>query len=210
MSSSDSWRFDGPERPVQEAGGSALRVTGPPLPQAPEGRMQPPAAQEQRRFTEDSRPRRAPESAVAGVAGVMQKLATLGRTVLPLLPHLLPMDRKVGVAVSAVSNMVATRQQPASAAPSAAPRSHPLEESLSELQSGHSELRDQLEAQSASLKQLEKEMSTVRETAERQAAEHEELVASWKALQKKALVFGIVVSVLLVVSIACNVFLLLR
>ncbi len=210
MSSSESWRFNGPERRVDEADGPALRATSSPLPRAPEGRIQPPVVPEPRRLTGESRPVRAQESPVVGIAGVMQKLATLGRTVLPLLPHVLPMDRKVGVAVSAVSNMVAARPQPAGAPPPAAPSSNPLEESLSELRSGHSELRDQLDAQSTSLKQLEKEMSTVRETAERQSAEHEELVESWESLKKKTLLFGIVVSVLLVASIACNVFLFLR
>ena len=210
MSSSESWRFRGPERPVQDEDGPALRTTSSPFPRGPESQIQPPVVQDRRRYVEDSRPTRAPESPVAGIAGVMQKLATLGRTVLPLLPHLLPMDRRVGAAVSAVSGLVAARSQPSSAPPPVAPGPGPLEQSVSELHTKHGELRDQLTAQSAQLMQLEKELRTVREAAERQMTEHEELVASWKAFRKRALLFGIAGAVLLAASIACSVILLLR
>ena len=73
-----------------------------------------------------------------------------------------------------------------------------------------SALRDQLAEQNTSLKRVEDQLEMVREATDRNTLEQQELLEDLKTFSNKAVVFAVIASVLLGVSIVFNVILFLH
>lgn len=207
MSSSDISRFGEPDNPAEGVRQQGPRNAGSPLPRGPEGRIEPPASGDPRRTPGGGGPRRPSSGGMDGFASVLQRVVTVARAALPLLPHLLP-DPRARAAASAVTGALGPRPQPVSAPPVV--KQSQVEESLIELRSQQSALQNQMAEQNTSLKRVEDRLDKVREATDRNTLEQQELLDELKKFSKKALIFAIAVSVLLAASIVCNVILFLR
>ena len=131
-----------------------------------------------------------------------QRTVSAIRTVLPALQKLLPLLD--GNVASAVGNLLAPRPQ-ASPLDTAS-----IEYGLGRLRSEQVELHSVVEQQSAALKRLDSQLTTVKETSERTVQEQRELSAEVEKLRTKVTAFSWIGLFLLVVSIVLNVLLLVR
>lgn len=148
---------------------------------------------------------------------LLKRLATVGRAALPIVPHVLPKEGRIGAtvsAVTAVSSALASRAaQQATAAQSALGASKslaPAGEDLDGLRAAQKELRDKVAGQSAILERVQDQVDMLCEAANRVESEQRDLVAELKFFSKWALVFAVGVSVLLMATVAFEVVLLLR
>jgi hypothetical protein len=126
------------------------------------------------------------------------------RMVLPVVQKVLPLLD--GNIASAVSNILGTRPQGQAQSANLAP----VENALSGLQAEQRELRSQVAAQNASLKQVADQLTMVKEATDRNTLEQQELMDDLAGIRRKVKVFAWAGLSLLVLSIAVNVFLFLH
>jgi len=124
------------------------------------------------------------------------------RAAWPFVQKILPLLD--GQVVTAISNLIA-------------PHPHqpqvnlaPLERNLTELQTRHIELHDQVAEQNVALKRVEDRLENVREATDRNTLEQQELMEDLKKVGRKANVIAIFALLLLAASIAVNVVLYLH
>lgn len=149
---------------------------------------------------------------------LLKRLATVGRAALPIVPHVLPREGRIGATVSAVtavsSALAARAAQQTSAEPSAPVASKtdlvPLGDNIDVLRAAQKELRDKVADQTAVLERVQDQVDILCEASNRMEREQRDLVAELKFFSKWALVFAVAVSVLLMASVAFEVVLILR
>jgi hypothetical protein len=134
-------------------------------------------------------------------------LESLGK-LKPLLPILSGGLRMVDHgAVQALSHVIGMAAG-AGAASSAAQKEH--DQALAEIQSTHRELHLQVQDQTVEMQRIEDQLLLLRQTAERNAAEHTELVKNVTALSKLVRATGAGLAILLVILITLIILLLAR
>jgi hypothetical protein len=128
------------------------------------------------------------------------------RAALPLVQRLLPLLD--GNIATALVNLFTPHPHPAPPPPKV--DLVPLETSLTELQTQHRSLRDQVTEQSASLKRVEDQLEMVREATDRNTLEQQELLEDLKTFSNKAKVVAVLTVSLLAISLLVNVVLLVH
>jgi hypothetical protein len=181
------------------------RVLGAPLPMGsgrlPAGRPAPGIR------VQSSPPGRAlPASTSPEEPSGMQRAMNAFRAVMPVVQRLLPLLE--GNVLTAISNVLTPRPQ----APPPAPKVDlaPLESSLTELQTQHRGLRDQVVEQNATLKRVEDQLEFVREATDRNTLEQQELLEDLKLFSRKVKIFAAIGIGMLVIGIVLNLLLFLH
>lgn len=197
----------GPEELQPRAVGSPL-PTGPGInPQLPQSQPDP------RRLTSVPPPGRAlanpaPQPPPAPVS-TLQRALSMIRVALPVVQRILPLlDGNIG---TTLSNILSPPPPPTPPAPPAQIVDlAPLEIGLSELQTQHNELRDQLSEQNSSLKRVEDHLELVREATDRNTLEQQELLEDLKSVGSKVNMVAIVAIGLLGILVLLNLALFLH
>lgn len=126
------------------------------------------------------------------------------RIAVPFVQRLLPLlNGKIG---TAVSNLLVPPPQPAPPPVNLAP----IGDGLTDLQTQHKELRDQVAEQSESLKRMAEQLEALREAANRNTTAQQELRDDLEATARRFGVFAICALALLTVSVVLNVVMFLR
>jgi len=136
----------------------------------------------------------------------MQRTVQTIRSALPLLQKLLPLLD--GNVLATLMALMAPSSQP-----QALPKPvdlKPVEGGLAELKTQQQELRGQVQAQETAMKKLAEQLETVREAAERNTREQDDLIDELRANSRKTNVVAFLAFVLLAASIAMNVVLYLE
>jgi len=136
----------------------------------------------------------------------MQRAMGLLRSAMPLVQRLLPLLD--GNVVSALSNLL--NPHPQSHPPSPPVDLVPLEDSISELQLQHGQLREQVMEQNSTLKRVEDQLEMVREATDRNTLEQQELIEDLRAVGNKVTTFALFALGLLAASVLLNVILYLH
>ncbi len=136
----------------------------------------------------------------------MQRAMNAVRAVMPVVQRLLPLLE--GNVLTAISNVLTPRPQ----APPPTPKIDlaPLENSLTELQTQHRGLRDQVIEQNATLKRVEDQLEFVREATDRNTLEQQELLEDLKLFSRKVKIFAAIGIGMLVIGIVLNLLLFLH
>jgi hypothetical protein len=189
------------------------RTVGSPLPTGDAGRAQHPYGQsDSRRLAAVPPPGRALTSQSsapppAGQRTGLQRAVGALRTALPYVQRILPLlDGNIG---TAVSNILNPRPHPAPPPPPPVNLA-PIEKGLTELQTQHRELRDQVVEQNASLKRVEDHLEMVREATDRNTLEQQELLEDLKSVGNKVNIVAVIALGLLGISILLNLVLYLH
>jgi hypothetical protein len=156
----------------------------------------------------------------------LDRLMSVGRAALPVVPHVLPMEGKIGATVAAataLSNVLVSRPQPAppppperlpappvAVAPTPTIDTKAVEDKLTGMETAHRELTKKVIDQNASLERVEEHIQLVQEIFERERLDLQDLLRQMKLFSKWALVFAVAVAMLLAASVGFNVVLLLR
>lgn len=125
------------------------------------------------------------------------------RMALPFVQKVLPLLD--GQIIATLANLLAPRPAP----PSPPVNLAPLEGGVTELQTQHRKLREQIAEQNTSLKKVEDRLEMVREATDRNTLEQQELLDDLKAVRGKVTLFAVIALVLLIASVAMNVVLFL-
>ena len=189
------------------------RTVGSPLPMGDAGRTQHPHGQsDSRRLSAVPPAGRALTSQSsaplpAGPRTGLQRAVGALRTALPYVQRILPLlDGNIG---TAVSNILNPRPLPTPPPPPPVNLA-PIEKGLTELQTQHRELRDQVVEQNASLKRVEDHLEMVREATDRNTLEQQELLEDLKSVGNKVNVVAVIALGLLGISILLNLVLYLH
>jgi hypothetical protein len=144
----------------------------------------------------------APERPAAS-ASTLQRAVNVIRVALPFVQRILPLlDGNIG---TTISNILTPPPPPAPPPPPPQVIDlAPIEIGLSELQTQHSELRDQVAEQNSSLKRVEDHLELVREATDRNTLEQQELLEDLKSVGSKVNVFAIVAIGLLGILVLLN------
>jgi hypothetical protein len=136
----------------------------------------------------------------------VQRAMNAFRTVMPVVQRLLPLLE--GNVLTAISNVLTPRPQ----APPPPPKVDlaPLESSLTELQTQHRGLRDQVIEQNATLKRVEDHLEMVREATDRNTLEQQELLEDLKLFSSKVKVIAAIGIGVLIVGFVLNLLLFLH
>jgi hypothetical protein len=136
----------------------------------------------------------------------MQRAMNAFRAVMPVVQRLLPLLE--GNVITAISNVLAPRPQ----APPPTPKVDlaPLESGLTELQTQHRGLRDQVVEQNATLKRVEDQLEMVRNATDRNTLEQQELLEDLKLFSGKVKIFAAIGIGMLVIGIVLNLLLFLH
>ena len=194
MGESEEIGLNDRDRVIQNAADSPPRMVDSRLPEG-----------EARRFATVERPGRtlagpAPASHAEEPSNMQRAVSAL-RFAIPIVQRVLPLlDRRIG---AAVSSLLAPHPHPAPMPPPAVNLA-PIGDGLADLQTQHQELRSQVSEQNASLERIERQLEMVRETADRNALEQQELLEGLRSLGKKVRVVTIVALALLAVSVLAN------
>ncbi len=123
-----------------------------------------------------------------------QRAVNILRSALPFVQRLLPLlDGNIG---TTLSNVISPRPQPSATPSPAKPDLAPIEEGLTKLRSQQNTLHMQVAEQNASLKRVEDQLEMVRESADRNRLEQQELFEDLKAFGKTVRMIAIVALVL--------------
>ncbi len=136
----------------------------------------------------------------------MQRAMNAVRMAIPLVQRILPLLD--GNIATAVANLLAPRQH--LQAPPPKVDLAPLENSLTELQAQHRDLREQVMEQNTSLKRVEDQLQMVREATDRNTLEQQELLEDLKLFSNKVKVVAVVGIGLLAVGFLLNLILFLH
>ncbi len=186
------------------------RVIGAPLPMGsgrlPAGRPGPGSAVQTNPPGRALPGKTSPASTNAEEPSGMQRAMNAVRAVMPAVQRLLPLLE--GNVLTAISNVLTPRPQ----APPPAPKVDlaPLESSLTELQTQHRGLRDQVIEQNATLKRVEDQLEFVREATDRNTLEQQELLEDLKLFSRKVKIFAAIGIGMLVIGIVLNLLLFLH
>jgi hypothetical protein len=147
-----------------------------------------------------------PGSTSAEEPSGVQRAMNAVRAVMPVVQRLLPLLE--GNVLTAISNVLTPRPQ----APPPAPKIDlaPIENSLTELQTQHRGLRDQVIEQNATLKRVEDRLELVREATDRNTLEQQELLEDLKLFSRKVKIFVAIGIGMLVIGIVLNLLLFLH
>jgi hypothetical protein len=141
-------------------------------------------------------------------AGV-RRAVSLVSSALPLVERILPLFE--GNFREALSNLLTPPPPPAPAAPPAPPVDlAPIEDSLAQHKTLHSELRDQVIEQIASLASVEDRLEMVREATDRNTRQQQELIEDLRDFGKKINFVAMTTLGLLAISVGTSVALLLK
>jgi hypothetical protein len=149
----------------------------------------------------------ASSSAQVDVASAIQRAIGALRAAFPYVQKVLPLLE--GNILSAVSNLMTPHPQPPPPPPPPV-NLVPIERGLAELQTQHTELRDQVAEQNSSLKRVEDQLEMVREATDRNTLEQQELIEDLKGVGNKVKLFSLIALGLLAVSVVINVVLYLH
>ena len=184
------------------------RAVGSPLPTGPASNAQLPQSQpDPRRLTSVPPPGRtlanpAPERSAASNS-TLQRAVNVIRVALPFVQRILPLlDGNIGTTISNILTPPTPKAPPPP--PPQVIDLAPIEIGLSELQTQHSELRDQVAEQNNSLKRVEDHLEMVREATDRNTLEQQELLEDLKSVGSKVNVFAIVAIGLLGILVLLN------
>ena len=193
-----------PDQPHPSAVGSPLPVGGAShLPQASGDAQRfttapPPPGRSLARSSADS-PQDMPTS--------LQRTLSVVRSWLPFVQRILPLlDGNLGTAVSNILTPYPQHTPP----PTPQVNLEPIEDSLTDLQTQHRELRNQVAEQNHSIKRVEDQLELVREATDRNTLEQQELLEDLKGVGNKVNMYALVALALLVVSVLLNVILYLH
>jgi hypothetical protein len=193
-----------------QAAAARLRAVGSPLSTGVSQRALRPAEEGKAiRFTAPPPSRALPEAPAepARSSGV-QRTVNILRAALPLVQRLLPLlDGNVG---TALSNVISPRPQPPAAGSSGRPDLAPIEDGLARLRSQQNSLRLQVTEQNTSLKRVEDQLEMVRESADRNTLEQQELLEDLRAFGKNVKIIAILALVLAAAGFFMTLALLLR
>jgi hypothetical protein len=140
----------------------------------------------------------------------LQRALDAVRSTLPLVQKLLPLlDGNFATAISALVVPQLGHHPPAHP-PQPPVNLEPVERGLAELRSGQRDLRGQVLEQVTSLKRVEDHLERVREATDRNTLEQQELVEDLRSVSNRVSTLAIVGLVLLVLSLAVNVFFLVQ
>jgi hypothetical protein len=128
------------------------------------------------------------------------------RAVMPLVQRLLPLLE--GNVLTAISNVLTPRPQ--APPPQQTVDLAPFQESLTELQTQHRGLSEQVMEQNASLKRVEDQLEMVREATDRNTLEQQELLEDLKIFSGKVKVIAAIGIGVLLIGIALNLILFLH
>jgi hypothetical protein len=136
----------------------------------------------------------------------VQRAVNAFRSFLPLVERVLPLLD--GNIMTAVANVLAPRPAP----PAPAPKIDlaPLDDGLSQLQTQHRNLREQVMEQNTSLKRVEDQLEMVREATDRNTLEQQELMEDLRAFSGKVKAAAWLVGALLVIGFVLNLMLYLH
>ena len=152
-------------------------------------------------------PGRALDSAAEEPSGVQRAVAAL-RSALPFVQRLLPLlDGNIATTVSSLLTHRPHQQAPQ---PQAKLDLVPIEDGLTELQTQHLALREQVAEQNNSLKRVEDQLEMVREATDRNTLEQQELLEDLKAFGNKIKLIVILALVLVGVGFAMTLALFLH
>jgi hypothetical protein len=139
----------------------------------------------------------------AAPASTLQRAIGLMRVALPFVQKMLPLLD--GNIATTVANIINPPPPPAKPVPhQTAIDLAPIEISISELQTRHSELRDQVIEQNASLKRVEDHLELVREATDRNTLEQQELLEDLKGVGNKVNIVAIAALGLLGILVLLN------
>ena len=143
--------------------------------------------------------------------GWAQKLGKL-RPLLPIVSGGLRMvDHGAVQALAQILTLAGGGATAAGASPAAVEALHEeLQQGLAEIQTGHRQLHLQVQDQTVELRRVEDQITMLRQSVERSATEHAELVADVKSLGNLVRTIGAGLAILLVVLISLTILLLTR
>jgi hypothetical protein len=119
----------------------------------------------------------------------MQRAVNAVRAFMPIVQRILPLlDGNIG---TAVANLIAPRPHPQPAPPPKLDLA-PLEQGLTQLQTQHLSLREQVVEQNTALKRVEDQLEHVREATDRNTLEQQELLEDLKAFSGRVKVVAVV------------------
>ena len=183
------------------------RPIGSPLPMGASRRAPDPAESNGKRIPSAPPGRALPGAAPAEDSGV-QRAVNAFRMILPLVQRLLPLID--GNIATAVTNLLAPRPHPPAPAPAPKVDLAPLEDGLTELQTQHRNLRDQVMEQNNSLRRVEDQLEMVRESTDRNTLEQQELLEDLKSFSNKVKVVAVIAIGLLAIGFLLNLILFLH
>ena len=195
-----------PDQPHPSAVGSPLPVGG-----GGASRLSQPSGDTQHFTTAPPPPGRSLASSSADspqdLPTSLQRALSAVRTWLPFVQRILPLlDGNFGTAVSNILTPYPQHTPP----PSPQVNLEPIEDSLTELQTQHLDLRNQVAEQNTSIKRVEDQLELVREATDRNTLEQQELLEDLKGVGNKVNVYALVALALLVISVLLNVILYLH
>ncbi|MFZ1939293.1 MAG: hypothetical protein WBA18_10820 [Terracidiphilus sp.] len=176
------------------------RAVGAPLSIGGSSRQsQPPQQGIANRVTSAPAPGRAlPSPASSDDSSGMQRAVNAFRAFMPIVQRILPLlDGNIG---TAVANLIAPRPHPQPAPPPKVDLA-PLEQGLTQLQTQHLSLREQVVEQNTALKRVEDQLEMVREATDRNTLEQQELLEDLKAFSGKLKVVAVLGIFLLTVGL---------
>ena len=145
-----------------------------------------------------------PSAEEVDVASGMHRAINAIRSAIPIVQRLLPLlDGNIATAVANVFT-------PAAPKPAPPVNLAPIQESVTELQVHHRELRDQVGEQTASIRKVEDQLHMVREATDRNTLEQQELMEDLRAVGHKVNMIALVALGLLAVSVVLNLVLYLH
>lgn len=194
-------------RPLQNGQEPVSRPLGAPLPMgsgksangSAEGQAGRGAAPPGRALSMTPRAEAEQNSGMQWAMGVMKQAVPFVQKLLPLLD---------GQIATAVANLLVAR--PHSPPPPPKLDLQPLENSLTEIQVQHRELKEQLIDQNTSLKKVEDQLDMVREATDRNTLEQQELIEDLKIISNRINLMALLFLGLLAVSVLLNIFLFLH
>jgi hypothetical protein len=188
-----------------------VRALGSPLPAEVNRRApQPSTGANPGRLVPPPSPGRIVEVAPAepALSSGVQRTVKILRTALPFVQRLLPLlDGNIG---SALSNVLAPRPQPQTVPPPETLDLTPIEDGLAELRAQQHSLRLDVAEQNTALRRVEDQLDLVREAADRNTLEQQELIEDMRAFGKKVMIVAVVALVLAVAGFAMTLVLFLR
>lgn len=143
-------------------------------------------------------------------SGILRAINAV-KSALPVAQKLLPLlDGNVISAIGALLAPVVTHHPQPAPPPQVHVDLEPVERAITEVRNSHRELRTQVQEQVASMKKVEDQLERVREATDRNTLEQQELVEDLRAVGNKITTFVVAVVVLLVFSLAVNVYLIFQ
>jgi hypothetical protein len=179
---------------------SQVRAVGSPLPVGggPRGALNLEQEEAQHAAPAPGRSLPSPAGSSQNASGLMRTLNAI-KMAMPFLQKIVPMlDASV---VTTVSSLLTQPHGP-SAPPANLAR---IETGISELETAHHQLREQVNEQSNTLHRVEDQLDMVREATDRNTLEQQELIEDLKVVGNRVNVLAMVLLSLLVISVLINI-----